>query len=1412
MIGILTSLLSLCSCGDLPSSHEVHLVDSLNNISYRSRFININTSSQFARKAYNACNLYNRGKAEASNNLAFSYFMKMNFEKAEQLYNNVGSLSKNEIELLVADVGLMKIYQRTAMNESFYRKRNDARRRMKRIEQDDRTNLKPHDVLRFNYACSDFYITSAIYYYYLRQHNEAVSSINTVNAKWLASDSCQWMYYHYLKGSAGLCAGAAVDDQQLNCFDELYTTWKAATKQHIIYFEANGLQSLSDMLSTNEAFYFFKQRRGYRLAEMNLPLDTLVALKMAQQSLVMFQKYQDPYQVAGSLVSSAKYYNIHGRYADAYSILVTALKGVNDHHQKYYHHHNLSELLLSYAPGDTVNRELRWINSERSKTVPEWLLSIREQLSVAYAGLGNKMASDYNRNAYLDILNYTRQDKELENRFKALRSELNTLNMIFIITLIGTILLIVLLWLFNKYARKKDAQHSALLRTALSECRKITTYSAEEAEKAMEALHKTDDKDTKDDMLMRRVLMPYVSWVIDNRKALSMLSEEHERLDKEKYLSQQHIAENKRQNIVKKTCLSIVNGINPYLDRIVNEVKKLQMPQYNKDENVKKERLKYIDELVTTINNYNDILTQWIKMRQGSISLSIESFELDELFCLIEKGRRNFELKHQTLIVDKTDAVVKADKALTLFMINTLAENARKYTPEGGSIHIKAEEGERYIEISVEDTGRGLSAEDVQQILGEKVYDSSKIGLSDTKDIDSLRKNKGSGFGLMNCKGIIEKYRKTNSLFDVCLFSIDSTLGKGSRFFFRIPKGIRRALTILCCIFLPFTLQSCHHEDEMKEKDEAIDSIAKIEKQPGFEVLLDKASHYADLTYYSNVDRHYALALVYADSAIHCLNAHYQKYSKHPKYFMKLVGEGTPAEIEWWNRMYDSDFHIILDVRNEAAVAFLALKKIDGYQYNNDAYTSLYKLLGEDKSLGEYCRHLQRLTTNKTVELSICFLLIVIAILAYYSFFVRKRITNRMNLEQVFAINEIILKSSLQSTSSEDDSSWRDAEDRLTNVEEKVMDIPRNIVNALFDAMNELVPIERLGIVVYNKLMKAPAFVCNPELKDLPTGIEESYETRKIVRQGNQLMLPLLVDTTDGQNCVGVFYLELRPRIDIGTDILLVQLVADYMAIVVLNSILNLASDYRNIEWVQEDINKAQYEDSQLHVQNMVLDNCLSTIKHETVYYPNKVKQIVTQLISEDKDESKQKEDIQSIDELVAYYRGIFSILHSCAARQLEEVTFKRSVVKVDELTDYALSYFQKKNKMGDALTFEVEGSSSSVVGDIVLLQFLIDNLMNESLECKEPGKLVLKIEEEDDFIRFDYIDTRRSYAIEELNKMFYPQIDKMEYLICRQIIREHDEYGGRRGCRINAEPAKEGGFTIYFTLTKSTTKKYGRE
>jgi hypothetical protein len=40
-----------------------------------------------------------------------------------------------------------------------------------------------------------------------------------------------------------------------------------------------------------------------------------------------------------------------------------------------------------------------------------------------------------------------------------------------------------------------------------------------------------------------------------------------------------------------------------------------------------------------------------------------------------------------------------------------------------------------------------------------------------------------------------------------------------------------------------------------------------------------------------------------------------------------------------------------------------------------------------------------------------------------------------------------------------------------------------------------------------------------------------------------------------------------------------------------------------------------------------------------------------------------------------------------------------------------------------------------------------------------------------------------------------------VEYLLCKQIIREHDEFAGRRGCRMNAENRKEGGFVVWFTI-----------
>ena len=57
--------------------------------------------------------------------------------------------------------------------------------------------------------------------------------------------------------------------------------------------------------------------------------------------------------------------------------------------------------------------------------------------------------------------------------------------------------------------------------------------------------------------------------------------------------------------------------------------------------------------------------------------------------------------------------------------------------------------------------------------------------------------------------------------------------------------------------------------------------------------------------------------------------------------------------------------------------------------------------------------------------------------------------------------------------------------------------------------------------------------------------------------------------------------------------------------------------------------------------------------------------------------------------------------------------------------------------------------------------------------------------------------------AVEYFLKEEFDKLGGMEDLLCKQIIRDHDEFAGRRGCRINAEPAEKGGFAVYFTLPR---------
>lgn len=243
------------------------------------------------------------------------------------------------------------------------------------------------------------------------------------------------------------------------------------------------------------------------------------------------------------------------------------------------------------------------------------------------------------------------------------------------------------------------------------------------------------------------------------------------------------------KNIEQRAKVSLASSVAPLINRLLHEVKMLSYDKETTEQ--RNSRYEYIGQLASSIEQTNERLTDWVKLKQGEIALRIESFALQTLFDTLRSSDIEYKLKGIALNIVPTESVVKADKVLTLFMLNTIAENARRFTPNGGSIDVYAEETDSYVEVSVRDTGKGMDKEQLDSLFKLRYITDSN---------DTTREG-GHGFGLLNCKGIVEKYKKMSSFFSVCSIGAESEEGSGSRVFFRLPKGMKKVL-MLCALLL----------------------------------------------------------------------------------------------------------------------------------------------------------------------------------------------------------------------------------------------------------------------------------------------------------------------------------------------------------------------------------------------------------------------------------------------------------------------------------------------------------------------------------------------------------------------------------------------------------------------------------
>lgn len=178
--------------------------------------------------------------------------------------------------------------------------------------------------------------------------------------------------------------------------------------------------------------------------------------------------------------------------------------------------------------------------------------------------------------------------------------------------------------------------------------------------------------------------------------------------------------------------------------------------------------------LLTIINEILDLS----KIESGTMKLFYSEINISDLikrsFLFFKEKTLS---KRISLLIDLPEylPIIYCDDLRIKQVLVNLLSNAVKFTPDGGEVKVLVRvlsgEGDagNQIEVSVSDTGPGISEEDIPKLF--KSYQQL--------DSSYTKKHQGTGLGLALCRSIVE-------LHDGRIL-VESEVGKGSTFKFRLP-------------------------------------------------------------------------------------------------------------------------------------------------------------------------------------------------------------------------------------------------------------------------------------------------------------------------------------------------------------------------------------------------------------------------------------------------------------------------------------------------------------------------------------------------------------------------------------------------------------------------------------------------
>jgi len=186
-----------------------------------------------------------------------------------------------------------------------------------------------------------------------------------------------------------------------------------------------------------------------------------------------------------------------------------------------------------------------------------------------------------------------------------------------------------------------------------------------------------------------------------------------------------------------------LTSIRAYLDTVISEVRPKLKSQHAHFLNV------ILEETLRLTGLVDDLLS-FSKMEAGKIRLNRETVHVHDLVReALSVVAAEAEQKGLTLVEDLGDVEpIPADRDRVAQLLMNLLGNALKFTDYGGRITARVREEEDGVRLEVEDTGIGISGENLERVF-ERFYQT---------DGSSTRKYGGVGLGLAICRGIVEQH------------------------------------------------------------------------------------------------------------------------------------------------------------------------------------------------------------------------------------------------------------------------------------------------------------------------------------------------------------------------------------------------------------------------------------------------------------------------------------------------------------------------------------------------------------------------------------------------------------------------------------------------------------------------------